>query len=113
MILCLAGCLGPRVNWQQRIGTYTFDQAVQEMGPPEKSAVLTDGTRVAEWLLEKGQTGRSYNPFFFDQSYYYGPFQARRSAGIEYYSGPQNPDYYIRLIFEPSGRLREWKNITK
>jgi hypothetical protein len=46
----LSACATDKTNWQSRIGSYTYDQAVIELGPPDKEAKLTDGTKVAEWL---------------------------------------------------------------
>jgi hypothetical protein len=46
----LVGCATNRVNWDARIGAYTYDQAVVELGPPDKQAKLTDNQTVAEWI---------------------------------------------------------------
>lgn len=48
--LVLAGCATTRVDWNTRIGQYTFDQAVIELGPPDKQAKLSDGQTIAEWV---------------------------------------------------------------
>jgi hypothetical protein len=48
--LVLAGCVTQKIDWSARVGNYTYDQAVMELGPPDKSAKLTDGTVVADWL---------------------------------------------------------------
>ena len=54
--LWLAGCATQRVDWAARVGHYTYDQAVAEMGPPDKQAKLADGTTVGEWLVNRGYT---------------------------------------------------------
>src|SRR5580765_1368059 len=106
--LMLAGCATQRVNWAARIGHYTYDQAVEEIGPPDKESRLQDGTVVAEWLTQRGYrsayvTGGHYgwhHPYGF-----YGPY----SPGyIESYS----PDYFLRLTFGPDGQLKGWKKIA-
>lgn len=57
----LAGCqsTGPK-NWNKQVGSYTYDQAVKELGRPENQAT-TDGKTVAEWpslRLTFGNDGR-------------------------------------------------------
>ena len=53
-LVLLTGCATPRIDWQARVGHYTYDQAILELGPPEKSATLTDGSVVADWLTQRG-----------------------------------------------------------
>jgi len=105
-LLLLAGCATQRTNWEGRVGIYTFDQAVTEMGPPDKQAKLQDGTVVAEWLTHRGYAYSS--PAYYPWGYpYYGP--------APLYSGyvDSAPDYYLRLMFAPDGKLRQWKKFSK
>ncbi|HYG36945.1 MAG TPA: hypothetical protein VEC99_19290 [Clostridia bacterium] len=54
-IIVSAGCASkPRADWNQRIGHYTYEQAVQELGPLFASTQLQDGTVVSEWFLKYG-----------------------------------------------------------
>ena len=46
--IILAGCATQHVDWNTRIGTFTFDQAVTELGPPDKQAKLSSGQTVAD-----------------------------------------------------------------
>ena len=65
----LAGCATkPKIDWASRVGNYTFDQTVTELGPPDRSAKLSDGSVVAEWLTRRGNPG-GYSSF----GYGYGP----------------------------------------
>ncbi len=48
--LFVAGCATNRVDWDSRVGVFTYDQAVTELGPPDKQAKLTDNRTVAEWI---------------------------------------------------------------
>lgn len=103
-ILAAAGCATQRVDWQGRIGTYTYDQAITDLGPPEKSANLTDGTVVADWLTQRGGV-------LINNYYPYGP-------GMIAPIGPtvtavSAPNYYLRLTFDPKGRLKAWKRFTR
>jgi hypothetical protein len=58
----VAGCKSstkPKIDWNARVGNYTYDQAVTEMGPPDKSAKLSDGKTVAEWIKRDRRGGVS------------------------------------------------------
>lgn len=52
-LLTITGCATKKINWSGRVGHYHYDQAVTELGPPDKSAKLTDGTTIAEWYQSK------------------------------------------------------------
>src|SRR5689334_7361735 len=53
----LTGCAStPKVDWNSRIGSFTYDQTVAEMGPPDKSTQLSDGSSVAEWFVKQGSS---------------------------------------------------------
>ena len=110
-LVLLSGCATtPKIDWSSRIGTYTYEQAVVELGPPDKHATLSDGTLVAEWLLHRGYTQayaplhggwHGYGPWF------YGPMYP---AYIDTYT---SPDSFLRLIFDPHGLLKDWKRYYK
>jgi len=55
--LFIAGCATHRVDWDTRVGVYTYNQAVVELGPPDKQAKLTDGQTVAEWISRYSSGG--------------------------------------------------------
>ena len=106
LALLLSGCVTQRVDWTSRVGNYTYDQAVMDYGPPDKSAKLSDGTLVAEWLTRSGYAGQSIVGLGYGYPYYYGPFYPT-------YTSSYSPNYYLRLIFGPDGKLRDWKNYAK
>ena len=107
LALLIAGCsTTPPVDWDKRVGTYTFDQAVTDYGPPDKSAKLSDGSTVAEWMTSRGGTIISGPPF-----YPYGPYYTAPIAPI--YSETRLPSYYLRLIFDANGRLTASKKFAK
>lgn len=107
LMILLAGCAARRIDWAGRVGTYTFDQAVLEFGPPDKQAKLADDTLIAEWLTRRGY-GHGYTTLGYGcyPYYYYGPF-------IPTYIESYSPDYFLRLIFEADGKLKAWKKFSR
>lgn len=91
-ILMLCGCATNRVDWNSRIGNYTFDHAVEELGVPDRQATLTDGSVVAEWLTRRGGA--------------YGTTYSSRWSRFHTYDVHEFPDSYLRLIFGADGQLR-------
>ena len=103
----LTGCATTKIDWNSRIGNYTYDQAVIELGPPDKYAKLTDGTIVAEWMTRRGYSGRSAGMFSgYGYPYYFHSWPY-------YYYDPPSPDYFIRLTFGPDGKLQSWKPVAR
>lgn len=102
-----SGCATHKTDWNARIGNYTYDQAVIEYGPPDKYAKLDDGTLVAEWLTHRG-----YNRVYVSPGYYsyYGPCYSPLFPTV---MDTSSPDYYLRLIFGPDGKLRTWRSFAK
>ncbi|HLP76417.1 MAG TPA: hypothetical protein VK327_05800 [Candidatus Paceibacterota bacterium] len=104
-VLLATGCATHRIDWGSRIGTYTFDYAVQEFGPPDKQAKLQDGTVIAEWLTHRGGT-------YVYPAYGYGNYPY-------WYATPptptymDSPDFYLRLTFGTDGKLQSWKKFAK
>ena len=107
-LMCLAvGCqTTPKINWDGRIGAYTFDQAVTELGPPNEQTTLGDGTRVAQWVtaltsnttaLPVGGWGPGWG--------YYSPGPVIVSSSIT--------QYCLRLTFGPNGQLQAWKKVVR
>ena len=102
----LAGCATNKINWAARVGNYTLDQAITELGPPDKQAKLTDGTVVAEWLTSRGRSS-----FYATGAGFYG-----YPGWPGYYGGylqPGAPDYFLRLTFRPDGKLAAWKKFAR
>ncbi|HXF09878.1 MAG TPA: hypothetical protein VN625_03775 [Desulfuromonadaceae bacterium] len=103
--LAFAGCATQKVNWQTRVGTYTYDQAIQDFGPPDKSAQLEDGSTVSDWMIREGHTVIAPRPYMSPIDGF-GP----ASAG---YSQTYIPSYYMRLTFGPDKKLKEFKNFSR
>ena len=95
------GCRStPPIDWNSRVGTYTFDQAVTDLGPPDKQAKLSDGQTVAEWITHRsGGTGFSVGTGFFN-----GPVGVGASQSVS--SG--YPDRVLKLTFGTDNKLAAW-----
>ena len=109
-MLVVNGCASSTTTiWASRVGIYTYDQAVIELGPPDKQARLQDGTLVADWLLRRGYTETYVSPgYYAPYPYYY-----RYHRPFPTYSESHTPDYFLRLIFAPDGKLQSWKQYTR
>jgi len=101
-----AGCTTNKTDWNARVGTYTYDQVVVEMGPPTKQAKLTDGTLVAEWETQRGYAQTSYvGGGYYGRSGYYGGYAPMPVTTM-------SPTYFLRLTFAPDGKLQSWKRVA-
>jgi hypothetical protein len=100
-LLLLPGCKStPKVDWNTRIGTYTFDQAVTELGPPDKSAKLSDGKTVAEWV-KHGRGGMSFGVGT-------GYIGGNTGVGVGAGTSTDYGGHVLELTFGPDGKLVSW-----
>ncbi|HXR49049.1 MAG TPA: hypothetical protein VN784_16565 [Candidatus Limnocylindrales bacterium] len=104
--LLFTGCVTQTVDWQARVGQYTPDQAILDLGPPDKSAKLSDGTVVDEWLTQRSHVIVAPEPYFLGPGGYFGP-------DTPSYTETWVPDYFLRLTFGPDGKLRSWKTFAR
>lgn len=116
LVVCLlsACTTRPKIDWNSRMGGYTYDQAVIDYGPPDKKAELSDKSIVAEWLIRHGDYrvdsygygygyyDRPYRPYGYYSGYAFGPHDVSRT-----------PDRFLRLIFDPQGLLKGYKEFSK
>ena len=106
LALVVGGCrTAPKIDWNSRVGAYTFAQAVADMGPPDRQTELPDGSRVAEWVTQRMSTGTVLSPG--------GP-----GWGGTWSSGVSVVDSYgtqvcLRLSFDRAGTLLAWKRVVK
>jgi hypothetical protein len=103
--LLLAGCVTPKIDWAARAGNYTYDQAVMEFGPPDKSAKLSDGTTIAEWLAHRG--------YAYATSDYYPFYTPGFVVPPATYNVNRVPDDFLRLTFGADGKLKAWKKFYR
>ena len=99
LLLLGAGCATTRPDWEHRIGTYTYDDAVLELGVPDRQAELSDGTLVAEWLRRRGGT--------------YGAITYFPRSRFQSYDLNRFPDRFLRLVFAPDRRLQRVEHTAR
>lgn len=101
-----AGCATtPKINWQARVGIYTYDEAVKDFGPPDKFAKLSDGSTVAEWVTRRGEIIQTPEPYFYSPGYF-GPAWPG-------YSQTYFPARFLRLTFGADGKLVTEREFSK
>jgi hypothetical protein len=103
-LLLLAGCVTSKIDWKARVGNYTYDQAVGELGPPDKYTKMTSGTIVADWLTRRAQTVVAPEPYYLPSGGYFGPLTPMRTE-------THYPARYLRLTFDVDGQLKSWKHV--
>jgi hypothetical protein len=108
LALALTGCAtAPKIDWNARVGTYTYDRAITEFGPPDKAAKLSDGATVAEWQERPAQILVTPAPYFAPPGYYYyAPVPPT-------YTTTRFPASYLRLTFDPDGKLTQFKKFAR
>ena len=93
----ITGCAtAPPVDWNSRIGHYTYAQAVSELGPPNRQSRLSNGATVSKWFLQPstpaaGPNNGMNNGFGVGQSI---------NVGLD--------DRYLQLTFDTKGVLTDW-----
>ena len=102
-----AGCAtGPKIDWAARVGNYTYNQAVLELGPPDKVAKLDNGIIVANWITHQG-----YAYTTGGGAPVYGAYPG--TVIVPAYNQSYSPTYYLRLTFGADGKLTEWKKYAQ
>jgi hypothetical protein len=94
------------VNWSERIGRYTWDQAMADLGKPAVIGESAAG-RSAEWVLRRsprvsfgfGVGGGSYGS------------SGGVGVGVGTSVSPPPSGEYLRLEFGPDGQLSKWSRI--
>lgn len=101
-----SGCASKKgaIDWQARVGVFTYDQAVSELGPPDRESKLSEGTRVAEWhLRERGGVNLSFG---------LGSYSRHSGVGVGQQIGSwRGGNEYHRLVFRPDGVLKSSERV--
>lgn len=104
LVFLIGSCAsGPKTNvmqidWGGRIGTYTYDEAVAELGEPNVIGESSDGL-IAEWVLRR-------SPMV---SFGFG-FGAP-GVGVGTSVSPPPSGEYLHLRFDQNGKLAEWSRV--
>lgn len=102
--LLFVGCATSKTDWNSRVGSYTYDQAVLEMGPPDKQTKLSDGKTVAEWY-SRGSGGSGLSIGVGGGSYgSHGGMGVGVSQSVDSGSSARG----LKLVFGTDGRLSSW-----
>jgi hypothetical protein len=104
--LVFAGCASaPKIDWAARVGNYTYNQAVLDLGPPDKVAKLDNGVIVANWITRQGYAYTAVG----------APMYGAYPGGIIVpgYTQGYSPTFYLRLTFGADGKLTEWKKYAQ
>ncbi len=110
--LLAAGCAsGPKadiknIDWNSRIGAYTYEQALAELGNP---AVLSESSagKTAEWVIRRS-SNVSFG--FGVGTGSFGPHSAA-GVGVGTSVSPPPSGEYLRLHFGQDGKLAEWTKV--
>ncbi|MBL9169499.1 MAG: hypothetical protein JNN07_17290 [Verrucomicrobiales bacterium] len=107
LVAMMAGCTSnrsPKINastipWNDRIGTYTFEESLNDLGKPALVSESDAGTS-AEWILKRGAR----------MSLGLGVGSFGRHSGVGVGTGVPLPAHgeYLRLRFGKDGKLMEW-----
>src|SRR5579884_2425828 len=100
----------PLVNWDKRIGNYSYALALQDLGKPLHSTTLSDGTIVADWRIRKSETGTpdTSEPGTGDPTV----TPTRPDNPIPLGTAPA-PNEYLRLTFGSDQKLTGWKKYSQ
>jgi hypothetical protein len=96
----IAGCrTTTAVDWNSRVGHYTMNRALVELGSPSKQTRLSDGRTVDQWITLHGGNRLPGGPAFA------GGTDAMGAAPpvAETYK-----DHVLELTFDANGELVSW-----
>ena len=98
--------IDPNINWNDRIGNYTFDQALAELGKPAVVAESSEG-RYADWVIK-----RSPN-MSFGFGVGGGSYGSHVGTGVGVGTSVSPPPHgeYLHLAFDAQGNLRAWSRV--
>ena len=95
----MVGCkTAPQVDWNSRVGAYTYNQAVADMGSPANQSKLSDGKTVDQWITLHGSNGFAMGGFN-NNNYGMGAGQSIEQS---------YKDHVLELTFGPDGKLVSW-----
>ena len=96
-IAFITGCATiPPVDWNSRVGHYTYAQAINELGPPNRQVRLSSGAIESKWFVPpNGVTSQPNNGL--NNGFGAGPNIT-----------PAFNNQYLQLTFDAKGVLANW-----
>lgn len=93
----ISGCAtAPPVDWNSRVGHYTYAEAVHELGPPNRQSHLSNGATVSKWFRQPSA------PTAMPNNGMNNGFGVGQSISV----GSNNQ--YLQLTFDTNGVLTAW-----
>jgi hypothetical protein len=97
----LTGCATPPpVDWDSRVGHYSYNQAISEFGLPNRQSRLSDGKVVSKWFVQP-----PVGPRFNSGMAYYG---SSHGLGAGQTPGGGCNNQMLQLTFDTNGTLIAW-----
>jgi hypothetical protein len=112
LLVLAGGCAsGPKTNiegidWKSRIGTYTYDEAMAELGQPNVIGESSEG-RTAEWVLRQSPAVT----FGFGLGSGSSGGHTATGVGVGTTVSPPPSGEYLRLRFDKEDKLAEWSRV--
>lgn len=94
------------VDWGSRIGTYTYEEALAELGEPNVIGESGEG-RIAEWVLSQSPA------VSFGFGFGMGSYGHHSSTGVGVGTSVSPPPggEYLQLKFDKNGKLAGWTKV--
>lgn len=89
-------------NWDERVGSYHFDDAKSELGNPDRSESLPDGGFVATWITRISYDAMHPESSSPDDSHIDDP------SGDAFSQRLPSTESSLNLIFNDKGILTDW-----
>ena len=109
LVLLAGGCVSGNkaviqdIDWGSRIGTYTYEEALAELGEPDVIGQSSEGM-IAEWSLWRSPAV-SIGIGFGSGGYGH---HTSTGVGVGTSVSPPPGGEYLRLRFDKNGKLAEW-----
>ena len=94
------------IDWGSRIGTYTYEEALAELGEPDVIGQSSEGM-IAEWVLERSPAV-SFGFGFGSGSHGH---HTSTGVGVGTSVSPPPSGEYLHLRFNKEGKLAEWTKV--
>ena len=94
------------IDWGSRIGTYTYEEALAELGEPEVIGQSSEGM-IAEWSLWRSPAV-SIGIGFGSGGYGH---HTSTGVGVGTSVSPPPSGEYLHLRFDKDGKLAEWSKV--